>query len=481
MNLVDLIAANADHDPTKIAIIEDDRTTAYGQLLELIQKTAGWLANLGLQQGDRIVLMLPNNLEFILCYLGAAAYGVQVVPINWLCRELEIKYYLSNSSAAAVLTLAKFVPVVSKAATDLATRPRVIALDRVTDDGTSFIETLADIPPKPLSNLSQDTVAAIVYTNAVDGYPRGAMLSHLNLQSNALMSAAHWNPKPEDRLGAVLPFFHTYGATTSILSPLLRNMAIVLMPHFNPKEVCTLIQKHRPTIFSAVPTMYAGLLGFEQIKDYDLTSVRIWISGGMALSPRIHVAFERLLNTEIREGYGITEASPCASFNWLEHPRKIGSIGKILRGMRGIIADPEGREVPRLSTGELLLKGDTIMIGYLNDRALTEQTIVDGWLHTGDLGYMDDEGYVFLTGRLREMLISGGFNVYPREVERLLVTHPEIAAVEVQAKPDPIYGEVGHARITLHPGSTLTEESVASYCRRVMALYKIPRTFEILI
>ncbi|MBN2055255.1 AMP-binding protein [bacterium] len=478
MNITELLKAGSDRYPERPALLCGDEIYTYGRLWEAMRHMTGWLKLQGVTAGDRVLLLLPNSVEFVLGYLGTAALGASSVPLNHTLREHELSYILGDCRPTLALTQARNARVLQAAVKEAGCRTILAVVDE-TPDNPALLEVIQSASPADPDGEGDETEAALIYTRAEDGYPKGARLSQRAIRRNAEMTVEHWQSTPGEMVVAVLPLFHTYGLTTGIFSPLARGLSILLIPHFNPKDICARIQQHRPAIFTGVPTMYAAMLGFADIGAYDLGSVRLWITGGMAMAPKLQIAFERLIGKPMYEGYGLTENAPCAAFNWLEHPRKLGSIGRILRGMEGIIADPEGRELPRGQTGELLIKSDSIMLGYLGHPELTAATVVNGWLHTGDIGRMDEDGYVFLTGRSRDMFLTGGFNVYPKEVERLLLLHPKVAAAVVTGRPDPVYGEVGHAVVTAEEGTELTPDELTSYSRRVMAMYKIPRSFEV--
>jgi long-chain acyl-CoA synthetase len=481
MNLYEQFLSALEAVPEASAVVFEGGGWSYAALDESVRRVAGGLRKLGLGPGSRIGLMLANQPEFVLGYLATAHLGAVVVPLNWMFRELELAYLVRNARLDALIVGVRQAGVVRRLPADARVRHTIIVGGDPADGETAFHQLASSSPiDQAPAEADDQTPAVISYTNAEDGYPRGAVLTHGNLLANALCTGRTIHLGPEQRAVAVLPLFHTFGATCCLLAPLFLGASTVLVPKFNPKDLCEVIESQRPTHMFAVPTMYAGLIGYEGLRSHDLASVEAWVSGGAALPVPILERFEALVQRPLHEGYGLTEAAPCVTMNRLERRHKPRSIGQLLEIFEGGIMDETNRLLPPGETGELRVRGPSVFTGYLDDPEATARVLVDGYLCTGDIGYQDEEGYVFLTGRKRRMFIRGGFNIYPRELERIYLSHPDIAAISFRATPDLVYGEQIEALVTPKPGRRLTERELVRFSRHSLAMYKIPRSFTIL-
>ncbi|MHB9097724.1 MAG: AMP-binding protein, partial [Syntrophales bacterium] len=329
-----------------------------------------------------------------------------------------------------------------------------------------------------IPTLEDDDPAVMIYTAGLTGKPLGAVLTHHNLltQSVLLRTICHMD---ERNIGlAVIPLFHSFGAAVNMLMPIRIGAGIVLMERFTLEAIFTAIEKERVTYIAAVPRLFLGMLFHEGAEKYRVDSLKLCITGGAAMPPEFIPIFEQKFGAKIMEGYGLTEASPVSSFSRLDMPQKPGSIGIPILNVEARIVDEEGREVPRGTIGELILKGENIMKGYYKDPERTAQVLKDGWLFTSDLGRMDEDGYIFLTGRKKRMIITSGFNVYPREIEIVLELHPDVEAARIIGKEDLLRGEIVKALIARKPGAAIEERELLRHCRTYLSSYKVPREIE---
>jgi long-chain acyl-CoA synthetase len=318
----------------------------------------------------------------------------------------------------------------------------------------------------------------MIYTAGLTGKPLGAILTHHNLLTQSVLLRTMCNRGEKDIGLAVIPLFHSFGAVANMLAPLRVGAGVVLMDRFTLDAIFTAIEKEKITYIAAVPRLFLGMLFHEGSEKYQVDSLKICITGGAAMPPEFIPVFEKRFGVKIMEGYGLTEASPVSSFSRLDMPQKPGSIGIPIPGVEAKIVDETGREVPRETVGELILKGDNIMKGYYKDEAMTAQVIKDGWLYTSDLGRMDAEGCIFLTGRKKRMIITSGFNVYPREIEIVLCLHPAVRAARIVGKDDLLRGEIVKAIIVKKPGVEIEERELLKHCRTYLSSYKVPREIE---
>jgi len=478
MNLYHTVLNALDRTPDAPAVTYEGKTWTYAEFDRDIQRLSRGLHQHGIQPGSRVGLLLPNDPSFVFSYLATVRLGATAVPINFTVKELELAHMIADAEVDMVIAL----PTAASVCVTQPSRrkPLVVTSGEASDGMISLSSLFLDAGPvPPMYDAADSLAAAFVYTNAEDGFARGAVLSHTNIAINAHYSGHVLQLAPGDKNGAILPLFHTFGATCSMIASFDYGVELLLINRFKPKDICELIQTVRPTQFCAVPTMYASILATDKERAYDLSSVKVWISGGSRLTEHLQLAFEDRIGKEMRQGYGLTEAAPVAAANAWEYPKKLDSIGHVLPIFQGGIAGPDGALLPAGEIGELCVRGPCVFSGYLNDPQATRRVLNDGWLHTGDLGWTDADGDIHLTGRLRNMFIRAGLNIYPREVERLMLTNPDIASVRFESLPDELYGEQVKATVTGKPGVTLTEQQLIRFCRSVMAPYKVPKQFVI--
>jgi long-chain acyl-CoA synthetase len=487
LNLATVLRDSAAIYPKKPALIIGPTTISYETLHTYAQKLAGGLAKLGIKRGQHIALMLPNVPQFTIAYFAAHYLGCPVVPLNVLLTPDEIAYHLSDSDAVALVAWEGFGEqaqigfnraetckhfIVAKADPTDATAP---------SGGQSFTAVLAGGDPvKELPDTMPDETAVILYTSGTTGRPKGAELSHFNLFYNADYSATRLNPMPPDSVAlAVLPLFHSFGQTVIQNAVLRVGGTIVLLPRFEPKAAFELMQKHRVTFFAGVPTMYFALLNYPEASQYDLSALKFCCSGGSAMPVEVMRAFDEKYKVNILEGYGLSETSPVASFNVLDKPKRPGSIGVPIAGVEFKLIDDAGRTITEpMVPGEICIKGHNVMKGYYKRPEANAESIKAGWFMTGDIAHRDADGFYFIVDRKKDMIIRGGFNVYPREVEEVLYAHPAVAEAAVIGIKHESHGEEVKAVIALKPGQKATAEDIMAYCKEKLAAYKYPRFIE---
>ncbi|HEY3417730.1 MAG TPA: long-chain fatty acid--CoA ligase [Armatimonadota bacterium] len=480
MTIFDLLAEAVAQDPAAPSVIYREKTYTYGELLAMVDGFAGGLAALGLKRGSRIALLLPNCPPFIIAYLAASRIGCTVVPMNVLYRPDEARFILADAGAEALVTAEPFRPLVQ------ALRPHLPELKHVVmagdgelaDGEVAFRQVCAHKPPRHVS-VSERDVAVILYTSGTTGRPKGAMLSHKNLLANAQSCADLLHVNSSDCFFSALPLFHAFAAMVYLILPIKVGARIPLLERFMPSQTLQMMEDTGATVFGGVPSMFGLLLQVPRETRPDLSKLRLCVSGGAPLPPEIMTAFIAMFDVVMVEGYGLTEASPVVAANPPDGVKKIGSIGPPLPGIQVKIIDDQGRAVGQGVIGELLVKGENVMKGYLHKPQETKQVVKNGWLYTGDLARADEDGYLYIVGRKKEMIIVGGLNVYPGEVERVLVEHPAVLEAAAFGIPDPARGEAVWAAVILRPELQATAKELQALCREKLASYKVPRGIDI--
>jgi long-chain acyl-CoA synthetase len=467
-NLAVILTESAREKPDKTVAIFGDRRVTYAELDEASDRAATALLR-HCQKGDRVAVMLPNRPEFLECYFGVLKAGLILVPINPLFKADELRHIFSDSGVKVVVDSAFSRPEVLQAASD-----DVMLIDA---DAPDYL-----LSPSRLDNAvstNADDTAVIIYTSGTTGKPKGAELTHFQLYLNCTVAGETFSLLQDDVSLAVLPFFHIYGLS-GILNVAVRfGGTLVVLPRFEAGQVLDAIHQHRITITAGVPTMYHAMLNTD-IGDRDLSCLRIGSSGGASLPEVVMSAFEKKFGITVLEGYGLSETGSTATMNYSVDDRRILSIGKPIWGVELKIAGPEGAELPSREIGEIWLRGHIVMKGYWGNPTATAEAIQDGWLRTGDLAYRDEDGYLFIVDRIKDLIIRGGYNVYPREVEEVLYGHPDVAEAAVIGKPDERLGEEVVAVVAPKPGAVIDPENVIAYCRERLALYKCPREVRVL-
>ena len=471
MNLAASLARNAADNPDRVAIHLGDQTTSYGELDDQSARVAGLLADRGIAPGTPIGIMLPNVPEFASVYYGILRTGAVVVPMNPLLKAREIAYYLGDSGAPVIFAWHITAPEVEIGAKEAGAEAILV-------DPATFPDILATASPAPqvVDRAAYDT-AVVLYTSGTTGHPKGAELTHANLINNVEVSAADlFQLGPDDLIFGGLPLFHAFGQTCTLNAAIMTGASLTVLPRFDAAKALGILADQRVTIFAGVPTMFSALLHVPDRSGYDVSALRLCISGGAAMPVEVLRQFEDAFDCIVLEGYGLSETSPVASFNHPGRERKPGSIGTPIRGVEMRVVDASGAEVPQGEVGEIAIRGHNIMKGYLNRPDATAEAVsADGWFRTGDIGRVDEDGYYYIVDRKKDLIIRGGYNIYPREIEEVLYEHPEVAEAAVVGIPHPELGEEVGAAVALKPGATVTPDELRSYVKSQVAAYKYPR------
>jgi long-chain acyl-CoA synthetase len=495
-----ILEKTAKKHPEKAAIAYFEREINYVELDSLSNQFAGALRALGVKKGDRVAVFLPNIPQFVIAYFGVLKAGAVLTAISPLHKEREVEYQLTDSEAETIVALDSLYPIVEKVWSKTSLKNVIItSLEEYASKTTatpstveqklnvySFQELLKEKGAEPLkvSINPKEDLAALQYTGGTTGTAKGAMLTHLNLVSNALTFAA-WikGATAEDTFLTALPLFHIYGMTTSMNVPISLAAKMVLLPRFEPVKALETIQRHRVTVFCGVPTMYAVLLTNPELGRFDLTSIRVCISGASPLPPQVQKKFMDITGGFLAEGYGLTEASPVTHCNPVDKTMRtvrLGSIGLPLPDTTARIADVETGEktLGAGETGELAVKGPQVMRGYWKRPEETALVLRDGWLLTGDIAKMDRDGYFYITDRKKDLIKYKDYSVYPRELEDVIYEHPAVKLCAVVGKPSAVVGEIPKAFIVLKDGEKVTEVEIIAFVKEKVAPYKAVREVE---
>lgn len=488
LNLATMLNESARTKPNHTAIIFENFRMTYGELQTASNRFANALTALGIEQGQKVALMMPNIPQFVIAYFGILKTGAVVVPLNVLLKASEVTYHLQDSDAVALIawegfaaeavsgyqqvdTCHHFITVNAPGSKNIPDLKGAASFDALLASSSSTFEMVATMP---------DDTALILYTSGTTGKPKGAELSHFNLFFNSHTSAYKLGFDFQDGdVGLVaLPLFHSFGLSAVLGVLVTVGATMTLMTRFDPLKAFEVMQRDRVTMFSGVPTMYIYLLNHPDRKKYDLSSLRFCNSGGAALPVEVLQGWESEFGIKILEGYGLSETSPTASFNVLFKPTKPGTVGIPIWGIEMRVVDEQDREVPVGEVGEIVIRGHNVMKGYYNRPEATAEVIRNGWFHSGDMGIMDEDGYFSIVDRKKDMVIRGGFNIYPREIEEVLYTHPAVAEAAVIGISDARMGEEVKAIIYLKTGATVSEEEIRTYCKERLAAYKYPRVVQ---
>ncbi len=497
LNLANILDFSAKEYAQKTALVLGDKRFSYAQLDAVANQVANGLVARGIGTGDKVALSCPNLPYFPMIYFGILRTGAVVVPLNVLLKGREIAYHLEDSDAKAYFCF-QGTPELPMAQEGWAGFQEVEACEHfwvITADpaapspieGTStFGQFIADQSPvfDPVITQFDDT-AVILYTSGTTGFPKGAELSHGSMTLNALGSRDLAQLTTEDVHLVVLPLFHSFGQTVLMNAGLSMGNTLVLIPRFDPAVVLGAMQAEKVTVFAGVPTMYWAMLNFEDPENKIdsaaiADSLRVGVSGASSLPLEIIKGIEAKYRISIMEGYGLSETCPVATFNHLHKKRKPGSVGTPIWGIEVRVVDLEGNHLPTGEIGEVAIRGHNVMKGYYNKPEATAEAFKGtSWFHTGDLATMDEDGYVYIVDRVKDMIIRGGFNVYPREVEEVLMTHPAVSLAAVIGVPHDQHGEEIKAYVVLNAGQEAGEKEIVSWCQEEMAAYKYPRIVEI--
>ncbi len=492
LNIATILEIAARRYPAVTAGIFEDRCLTYSALRESAHRFANALVGLGVRPGDRVALMVPNRPEFTAAYFGILASGAVVVPLNTLFVGEEVAYHLQDSEAVVLVAWEGLADVARAglAGAETCRQLVIITAEPAADvgDAHSFHGLLAAaVPRADLVQTMPDDTAVILYTSGTTGRPKGAELTHFNLYSNAQWSAERSQSVLPDRplfLGPghvalmALPLFHSFGQTCVQNTFLMHGGALVYLQRWDADKALRLMAEHGVTSFAGVPTMYFSLLHSPAADRCRPDRLKYCMSGGAPMPIEVMAEFEERFGGHVQEGYGLSETSPVATFHTPEFPRKVGSVGKAIEGCDIRIVDDLDRPLPAGELGEVVMRGWNIMKGYYRRPEATAEALRGGWFHSGDLGRLDEEEYLYIVDRKKDMILRGGFNVYPRELEEILYAHPAVREAAVVGVPDPEHGEEIAAVVALREGESLTVEGLVAYCRQRMAAYKYPRIVE---
>jgi len=495
--------------PDHTALLFFGRKISYAELDRLASRFANVLAGLGVKKGDRVALMLPNIPQMVIAYYGTLRAGAIGVATNPLYHFHELEVQLKDSGATILVAVDMFYPVIKPVLAKTSVQSLILCgikdylpfplnllypiKARLDKQWVSvkrvppifdFLELMDRAPEtRPEAIVFPGDTAILQYTGGTTGIPKGAVLTHRNLVVNAFQCRT-WltvRNEGEERILAVIPFFHVYGMTTAMNLGILIGAELILLPKFHTKEVLHTIQKHRPTIFPGIQAMYLAIGNYVKTHKYDLTSIKAAISGAGPLMKEVQDRFEHLTKSRIVEGYGLSEASPVTHANPIFGRRKSGTIGLPWPDTEARIVDLETgtRELPVGETGELVVQGPQVMQGYWNKPEETAQALRGGWLHTGDIAKRDEEGYFMVVDRIKDMIKTVGENVYPREIEEVLFTHPKVKDAVVVGLPHEEYmGEKIKAFVVLKEGQTATAEEIIAFCKEELSKFKVPKEIE---
>jgi long-chain acyl-CoA synthetase len=478
LNLGTILQAAAADRPKHAALRMDDRVLTYAQLDRAARGVATSLRARGIQPGDKVALLIPNVPEFTIAYYGILYAGGAIVPINVLAAAPEVAYFLADSEARLLIAHPLFAAPATAGAAEAGV-PLVLAGG---GPGAGTLEEMQEAEPiAALFATPADQTAVILYTSGTTGKPKGAELTHSNLFVNcAFVVPKLAPPQAADEYVtlATLPLFHSFGQTVIQNGTIAAGGTFTLLPRFDPKKCFEILERDRVTILAGVPTMYFALLHHEQERDYNLTSLQCCFTGGAPMPVEVMSAFERRFGVMILEGFGLSETSPVASFSMLDRERKAGSIGYPVWGVEMGIVDEHDNLLPDGERGEIVIRGHNIMKGYWKRPDANKETLRNGWFHSGDIGFRDADGCYFIVDRKKDMILRGGFNVYPREVEEVLYAHPCIAEAAVIGIAHESHGEEVKAVVALKIGATASAEEIIVFCKERLAAYKYPRTVE---
>jgi long-chain acyl-CoA synthetase len=486
-NLGEIISISAKKHPRRIAIVFGQKKINYHNLEEITNQLAAGILALGIKKQERVALFMDNCPEFVISYFAILKAGAVVVPINYMFKIEEAKFILEDSQAVCLITSRTYADMAEELRLRVDSLRLVITTAKAKDEIMDFSRVRkTDITA--LNNISSEPndLAVILYTSGTTGHPKGAMLSHYNLVSNAIDSSSAIKVNYKDSFICILPLFHSFAATVCMNLPLLVGAKIVIMKSLRPfKRIIRAIRRNRVTIFTGIPSIYnilkeiklPRLINTPLIKLFN--PVRICISGAAALPEETFYGFERKFRVPLLEGYGLTEASPVVTLNPLRGKRKAGSIGIALaKRIELKIIDDKDKLLQSGEIGELLVKGPNVMQGYFRQKEASREVLKEDWLYTGDMAKFDTDGYVYIVGRKKEMVNVRGLNVYPREIEEILYQNPKIKEAAVIGIEDPHKGEVPKGFVVLKEGEAASEHEIIQYLRERLAPYKIPKFIE---
>lgn len=468
--------ARAEQDPTGSCVRDGERALDNAGFAADVRRLAHRLGALGVAPGDTVAVMLPNCAEIVTTMFAAWYRGSALTPVNAVLTDDEARYQLQDSAAAVL--------VGDERARDLAVSVGIAWLDAAsihtaaddTDDTEDTADTATGTADGPVATAGD--FALIIYTSGTTGRPKGVLLDHANLDAMSASLVEHFALTPADTSLLVLPLFHANGLIAGTLAPLRAGGDVVVAPRFSPDTFWDLVETHRPTYFSAVPTIYA-VLDARTERAVDTSSLRFLVCGAAPMPAELIVRFEERFGVPVVEGYGLSESSVASNINPLDGPRKPGTVGIALPGQEVAVVSPSGERLPPGARGEVVIRGANVMRGYLGRPEETAKVVRDGWLHTGDVGIIDEDGYLSIVDRIKDLIIRGGENIYPKEIEECLYAHPAVLEAAVVGRPDPVLGEVPVAYVAPRPGHVVAPEELHAHCAARLARYKVPEEIEV--
>ncbi|MEH7504875.1 long-chain fatty acid--CoA ligase [Neobacillus drentensis] len=474
MKLKDLLERNIAEFGEYPFLFYKEKTYTNVETKHFANQLASGLRELGITKGDRVIVCMPNCPEVLFSYQGITRAGATIVPVMFTLHPKELHYIAGNSGAKAVITSSYVRSNVEKSLEGLPDKPQLIVVDQPSDDrAKNFYDVFVQTETKIVDDVKEDDTAVILYTSGTTGSPKGVLLTHKNLYSNAENSAKHNETERGTTLG-VLPLAHVYGLTISNIC-FLTGSSIVVFSSFDTKEVFKAIEKYEVKAFSAVPAMIHAFVSYPQADQYNTSSLESVGSGSAPLPVALLHAFEQKFGAKVYEGYGLSEAAPVVTAHRKGIEIKPGSVGIAIPGVELKIVNENGKEVLASEVGELIVRGDNVTPGYYQNAEETSRVLKDSWLYTGDMARIDDEGYVYIVDRKKDLIIRGGFNVYPRDVEEILNAHVKVMEAAVVGVPDERMGEEMVACVVKKPGTEVTEEELIHYCQDHLAKSKTPR------
>ncbi len=470
MNLAENLSASAAERPDAVALKLDDAELTYHQLDCAAARIANLLRSKGIEAGDRVGVMLPNVPYFAAIYYAILRLGAVVVPMNVLLKKREVGFYLSDPEAKLLFAWHEFGEA-AQAGADEADAELILVKPGEFEQLVGEFDDSFEVVER-----ADDDTAVILYTSGTTGKPKGAELTHANLARNVAVFAGFAGVDENAVVLGGLPLFHSFGQTCGLNAAIFSGACLTLIPRFDPGKALEIIDRDRVNVFEGVPTMYAAMLHHPDKESFDTSSLDLCASGGSAMPVEVMKAFEQAFDCKILEGYGLSETSPVASFNHPDRERKPGSIGTPIEGVEMRVVDDDGNEIPQGEPGEIVIRGHNVMKGYWNRAEATEEAIDgDGWFKTGDIATIDEDGYFFIVDRKKDLIIRGGYNVYPREIEEVIYEHPAVREAAVVGVAHDELGEEVGAAVALKEGEQASEDEIRTHCKEQVAAYKYPR------
>ncbi|OLO36360.1 hypothetical protein BTR23_15940 [Alkalihalophilus pseudofirmus] len=476
MNVVDILVQTAERLPEKTAMVFKDQKISYGQVKDLVFKAANGLRASGIGENMHVGLMMTNRPEYVISYFAILAVGAAVVPINPMFKERELVYALNDSESTALIYESHFSNVVINAKEGFITTRTLIAFSGETTPNCQWNELLDHQPLDSIIQRKAEDTAQIIYTSGTTGRPKGAMITHGNVLWMTKTVTDIQETSEKDKVVVVLPLFHAYAKLICLLCPFYKGATSYIEERFIPDAMLELIDREKITFFPGVPTMFTMFVHSPKLKEYNYSSLRIFGSGGASIPVEIIERIKKEIGVEILEGYGQTESTVMITCQPLHGEKVVGSVGIPVPGLELRLVTADDQDVPIGEVGEIIFRGPNAMKGYYNKPDATAETIRDGWVYTGDLGYQDDSGNLFIVDRKKDMIIRGGYNVYPREIEEVLYAHPNIVECAVIGESNDIFGEEIVAYVVTK--GEVEEDELSTYCKQNIANYKVPRVFK---